>query len=60
MFLIKFLFLGLNFAKVPLLCALRFLKVLSNDIFLDILRMNIYMVIKQTGYAYLIFMGSRI
>ena len=61
MFLIKFLSLGLNFAKVTLFCCFSF----SYTFFffklyiLDILRMNIYMLIKSLA-TFLIFMDSRI
>ena len=44
LFLIKFLFLVLNFAKVTLICCFSFSLKLY---ILNILRMNIYMVIKS-------------
>ena len=42
MFLIKFLILGLNFARVPLFSAFRFLIRFVKLFILDILRMNVY------------------
>ena len=59
-FLIKFLFLGLNFAKVPLICCFSFSYTFCQIICLDILVMNIYMLIKslatRTWYSWA--MGS--
>ena len=60
MFLIKFLFLGLKFAKATLFRCFSFSFTVFQIIYLGYLK-NEYAYAKQiTGYAYLIFMGSRI
>ena len=55
---IKFLFLGLNFAKVLYFAAFRFLTRFVKLYILDILRMNIYMLIKslatRTWYSWVV------
>ena len=59
MFLIKFLFLGLNTAKVPLFCCFSFSYTFCQIIYLGYLE-NEYIYVNQiTGYANLISMGSR-